>query len=368
MRRKASILWIIIVLTVNLPACTSQSFTQNEMPTGIKLGLNLLIVVDGEAQLKRDGWQDYHSTAFGAEIYPGDLLKPGNDSKIVLLCSDLTTRNVPPGVVSGLTNLCPQPAEPALKLDDSQYGNTRGGSDPLIPYIISPRATGVLDETPILRWNPSPGTIHYTVQIKEGADLIWSTETSNTQLTYPGQPSLKPKVTYLVIIKADNGKTSQDEGVAGLGFHLLADDELQNVQRDADRITILNLTNEAKVYALAQLYAGNGLNAEAIESLEALVNGGSQIPALQRTLGDFYQQINLTLLAETHYRRAVELSDRAVDLEGLSAAQAGLGLAYATLGNPAEAIRWLEEAKTGYKELGDELHVQEMENQLYNLR
>lgn len=372
MKPKALIL-TIMAFALSLSACNAGksttpalTLTLVQTPAAVDSGFNLLVVVKGEVQLKRGEWKDYHSTAFGAVLHRGDLLRPASSAEVVVLCDNLTTWNVPAGIPSGLTNGCPQPPEPVLMSGNSLLPNTRGGNDPLIPYIISPRATKLLSETPTLRWNPSPGSTRYSVQIK-GEVLIWESDVSATQTIYPGKPPLEPGRTYLLIVEADNGKSSQDEDIPGLGFSLLNESDAQEVQDDAEHFAELNLPDKAKAYALAQLYAGDGLMAEAIETLEALVGADSQTAAVYRALGDFYLKIGLSLLAGPHYRRAIELAEVAGDVEGSAEAQAGLGTVYETQGNKDEATRWLDQARAGFEVLGDMKRVSEIEKQLNDL-
>ncbi len=112
--------------------------------------------------------------------------------------------------------------------------------------------------------------------------------------------------------------------------------------------------------ALAHLYRGNDLQAEAIELLEGLVKGGSQTVAVYRLLGDIYQQGGLSRLAKERYLKALELAG-AGNVEGQAAIQAELGEADYALGNEDKAVQWLEKATAGYEALGDESQVQELE-------
>lgn len=331
-------------------------------------GFNLLVVAEGEIQLQRSRWSNFHATTFGTVLERGDLLNVPSGAKASVLCDNLTIWSVPPGPApAGLTNGCPQPPEPALVRGGVTVGNTRGG-DPTVPYIISPRSTKLLDATPILRWNASPGATNYLVQIR-GSDFAWYQENvTTTALEYPGQPSLEPGVTYLLVVEGDNGKSSQDEGRRGLGFTLLDETEAQPIQANADRINELNLSDEAKTLALAQLYAGHDLIAKAMETLETVVADGNEQVAIHQILGDLYAHNALSLLAEQRYLEALELAGGQDNIESIATMQANLGRVYISLGNVDEAIRHLEAALTGYEALGDTETVQEIMELLEALR
>jgi hypothetical protein len=55
-------------------------------------GLNLLVAVEGQVRLKRDGWSDYIPVGFGTLIQYDDLLQV--DGIATVLCGDLTVETV----------------------------------------------------------------------------------------------------------------------------------------------------------------------------------------------------------------------------------------------------------------------------------
>jgi hypothetical protein len=377
------ILWSL-VFSLSLAACDPRPQPSPPPPTTPAAtddpGLNLLIVAEGNVHLKRIVWPAYHPTAFGAVLHRGDLLQVADDAKVTILCDGLTLWTPPTGAPAGLTNGCPQPSDKLLASGAIGIASAnRGGSDPLLPYIISPRQTRLLTPTPTLRWNGVPGATGYTVRVS-GGEVKWqvevdpagvdSTEIGNIELVsliYPG-PSLQPGVTYLLTVEADTGASSQAEDVVGLGFTRLNETEAPRVQAAAEKLAGLKLSHEAQAFALAQLYAGRNLTAEAIETLEALASNGSQAAAVYLTLGDLYRKISLTRLAETRYLMAVELAVAAGDVEGQAAAQAGLGEVYAAIGNFDEATRWLHQAQAEYEALGDSQNASELAERAMELQ
>jgi hypothetical protein len=328
-------------------------------------GLNLIVMADGEVLLLRANWTTSHPTSFGTVLYHGDQLQPTADAKIVVLCEDLTTWTVPSGLRSGLSNGCSQSSEPALVRSGSLIANTRGGTEPLIPFIISPRATKVLDATPVLRWNEVYLAQSYTVRL---SGTNWQETVTGTEITYPGTPPLQAGETYLLIVEADNRKSSKDEGLPGLGFTLLSNEEAQRVRADVETVTKLNLPEEAKAFALAQLYAGHGLYAEAIETLEELNESGTRNANVYRSLGDFYQGIGLLHLAEDAYTNAIGRATETGDIETLAAAQASLGDVYLAQGRKDDAVGQFEGARKGYETLGDTVRASQIAEQLAKLQ
>jgi hypothetical protein len=349
---KRLFLFGLVLLLTSLAACQSGK-QPSAAQDGSRTGINLLISVEGSVQLKRAAWSQYSQTTFGAMLYKGDLIAPASGARVVVLCDGLKKWVVPAGAPVGLANGCPPSKSPVLKSGPSLIQSTRGGNDPFIPYIISPRKTKLLDPNPLLSWNPVAGANLYTVNLTVAGGSIYSEETSETSMAYPGNPPLQPGIDYLLTVTADNAKSSDDEGIIGLGFSLLSPKESKQILDAHNRIFDLKLAPDAETLALANLYQGNGLVAEAAQILEILAANQSQASVVYRRLGDLYLQISLGLLAEKNYRIALDLSQTDGDIEGQAMAQNGLGEANAALGRIDEAKKWFNQALDIYKTLGD---------------
>lgn len=336
------------------------SIQETSQETSISSGLvGWIIEVEGEVLLKRKGWSNYQSTTVGAELYPGDLLQPEPRARVLVQCANgKTIWHVPDGMVSGATNGCP-PQTVFVPRPRGDIIPPRGGINPLIPYIISPRRTLVLNPLPTLTWNAVPGASRYIVSLLADEDVIWQTDLRETFVAYSGEPPLESDVDYLLMIEADTGASSHEEELPNLGFGLLGEHEQERVCEDVEQLVNLDLAQEAKSLALVHLYRGYDLKAEAIATLEALVNQGSQTAAVYRTQGDLYLEIGLNLLAESRYLRANELA--AADVEGQALAAASLGKVYEAIANRQEAIRWLTQARNRYQVLGDTQRLGELE-------
>jgi hypothetical protein len=358
-----SLLVLLLLTSCNFPGLAK---TTPSSSSSASSGLNLLVLVSGDVQLKRAAWSSYTPTSLGARLYAGDQIRPAKGASAVVLCEGLTQWTVPTGAPAGLNNGCPPSSQPVLKRGASRIGGTRGGSDPLIPYILSPRKTRLLNPTPTLRWNPVSGATSYTVQLTTDK-VVWEATTSDISLVYPGTPALKPGASYLLSVQADSGKKSQDEGAAGLSFSLLTPDEARPVQQAVKTLAALNLSGEAQALALAQIYEGYNLMADAIEILTAQADQGTQVAAIYRMLGDLYLQSGANLQAQQSYQQAVQLAQAAGDIESQAAAQAGLGEADAVLGLHDEAAAAFQEALDNYTQLGDQPQIDALADRLKDL-
>ena len=271
-----------------------------------------IIEAKGEVLLKRKHWSDYRLTTVGAELYPGDLLQPVSGARVLVQCANgKTIWSVPAGMISGATNGCPPQAVP-ISRTRGDIAPLRSTISPLIPYIISPRCTKLFNALPMLRWNAVPGASRYRVSLMaDEEDVLWQTQVEETEVVYSGESSLESGVDYLLMVEADTGASSLEDESPDLGFSLLDENEATIVREAVEQLVKLDLADETKSFALANLYRVHDLKAEAIATLEALVKRGSQTAAFYRTLGDLYLEVGLNALAQTHYMRASQLAAEA---------------------------------------------------------
>ena len=318
----------------------------------------LIVGVQGDAAVKRAGWRDYAPALFGAPLRRGDLLRLGSAGSATVACADLKLATVEGGV-SGYP--CQTAPKTPLVYEGTLLNPTRGdGGSGDTPLVISPRKTKLLNPRPVLRWQPVPGAKTYKVSL-QGAN--WATEVSGaSELPYPDSaPALQPGVTYRLVVMAGDRSSSEEPG-AGLGFSVLGAEEAKAVKEAEAKIRALGLAETATALLIANVYATNGLYAEAIEGLERL--RGTQEPAVLRLLGDLYISTGLNRLAEERYAAALARSEALNDIEGQAQAQHALGRIYEALGNPAEARRHLSDALALYDRLGEAKKAAEAKAQL----
>jgi len=316
-------------------------------PAGGGTESGLIVGVQGDAAVKRAGWRDYAPALFGAPLRRGDLLRLGSAGSATVACADLKLATVEGGV-SGYP--CQTAPRTPLVYEGTLLNPTRGdnGSGDT-PLVISPRKTKLLNPRPVLRWQPMPGAKSYKLSLR---GTNWTAEMSGaSELPYPDSaPALQPGVTYRLVVTAGDRSSSEEPG-AGLGFSVLGAAEAKAVKEAEAKIRALSLTETATALLIANVYATNGLYAEAVEGLERLP--GPQEPAVLRLLGDLYISTGLNRLAEERYTTALARSEALSDVEGMAQAQHALGRIYKALGNPAEARRHLSDALALYDRLGD---------------
>ena len=316
----------------------------------------IIVALDGQAVVKRSGWSAYAPALFGMVVRPGDLVRVTGAGRLTLACADLQLAMVEGGP-SGLP-CAPSPAQMTFVYDEVTVNITRGGIPEL--QVISPRKTNVLDPHPRLRWTAVPGVASYHVAVQ---GVEWGLDVGpQTEFVYPADaPALEAGKTYKLVITAGS-RTSEDETVPGLGFSLLANAQADLVRAAEKKIRALKLDGAPTRLLIANLYAGHGLYAEALQQLDGLP--GRPEPAVGRMLADIYLQVGLTQLAERQYLSALALSEQEGDIEGQAMTQKALGDIYRqTLSNPDEAVKRWQQSLDLYERLGDSQMIEQIKKE-----
>ncbi len=323
------------------------------------VAIHTIFEIKGKVIVDKEQWKNPQPASVGLTLNGTDKLEVAANSLVKIYCSNKTTWTVQPGNYK-ISDGCPS-VNGVIHLTNSNNDTLRNDGKTedylaTLPYVITPRDSYILTDTPLLRWNTVEGATNYTVNI-DGVN--WERETNKTEINYSGEPPLKQRRRYRITIETDNGKLSKDDAV--VGFTLL-DEPTKNIVLEAKKaIEEQGFSSEEKGLILAQLYRGYELYAEAIEVLEKLVKQDSQIVAVYQLLGDTYLETRLPHFAKKPYEKALKLARETENLSITANIQKGLGESYYSLGNTDEAIQWLEKAKTSYEELGDSSQVQELD-------
>ncbi|MFV9506924.1 MAG: hypothetical protein AB4911_20425 [Oscillochloridaceae bacterium umkhey_bin13] len=337
-----------------VPAVRSDPVANPEpVPPTAPLGgpRHLVVALDGVLLLQRAPWPAPLAIGFGTPLAAGDLVTLESGSA-TLVCSDLTVAVVPVGATLRLeTDLCPMRGSPRISLPDGQITAMRGRNN-AIPYIVSPRFTGVRDDLPLLRWNDT-GAPPYTVQVVNDDEEWTRTGITGPSTPYDGQPSLVSGQFYTVIVTDSLGRSSEEELVRGLGFWRIDPAEVAAITAAEDLLMAAKLPPAGAAYARAWLLAGYGLRAEAIAELDALNSVGPDQAAVAIVLGDLYRQLALTLLAEAAYTQARDVAQASDNVLMWATAEAGLGEMLVQLNELDQAMTILAAARERFLTLGD---------------
>jgi len=349
--------WIILgvlLVTLAVPA-----FSQTSAP------VHLLVV--GQIELKRPEWLKFQLAGPVKKLGLDDLVR-AQQPGAKILCANQRKRPIP-NKNTPVREICLQGEPQMIKSGRSRVGLPRGGTDPLIPYIISPRRTLLLDDKPLIRWNAVPNATHYTVRLRGPSGVIWQTEVRQTEVRYPGTLALQPLVGYALIVQTDTGVSSTEEGLPGLGFELMAPNEAKRIKAEVEQLTQEELTDEARVLALANLYNGEGLTLAAIEVLQQAIANGTRKTAVYSLLGELYREVRLNLYAKDSYLKAIDLAKIGGDLEAQAEAQSALGEIYVVLKDRTAAVKTFSKARLAYVALegNESAHARKILEQIATL-
>ena len=202
-----------------------------------------------------------------------------------------------------------------------------GGDNPAIPYLLEPRATTVAGAAVPVRWHPVAGVSGYQVWLVRPRDrrLLWGQRLSHaTQTLLPADLGLVPGESYLVVIEADDGSSSQLDGAADqLSFRMATTAERDRLSRQLAALPKGRLDPEAALLLQADVLRSNGFLAAAVSMLEeGMRRQRLSLPVLL-DLGHLYSSVGLNDLATQTYRLAATLATSAGDADGLAEAQIG---------------------------------------------
>ena len=303
-----------------------------------------------------------------------------------IICPDHTNKPVTAGVPSGIKTICPIWEVRIAKAP--QALGVLGGIDASIPYLISPRHSLILSNTPTFRWNAVADATEYTVELRSSNNVIWKTQVKDTQIVYSGNPPLESGVFYSLNIQANTGQSSQQDGASNLEFIILRPAQAQIIKAEATKIEQEELSPLVKGLLLAELYSNYilpasslsaynltpatarsyNLTVEAISTLENLTKQQENSPLVYRLLGELYWQSGLAQIATQNYLKAIELANSPEFLEEKTLAQFGLAEVYAATDDVKQAALWYQQAKKGYIDLGDTRRANFLERRLEDLK
>jgi hypothetical protein len=325
---------------------------------------------NGQVILKREGWSDYRQIReVGYMLQSRDTLKSagGVIVEVQIACSngDVEQVRLSPIVPSNVViDVCKRRFPPRPKR--AEIIHRPGGSNPEIPYTLMPRMTYLLDERPTFRWNQVAGATSYTVYLLgPGGFVEWQTQTSSNEVVYPEDADpLQWGIKYLLVVETDNDRSSVEGAGGNLGFELFREDRVELVRQKADNIAEQDLSEEGEALALAELYSRRYLIADAIRTLEALVEQGNQNPLVYSMLGGLYAEAGLNLRAEERYQKAIALFKPLQSRDELAQARVNLAVVKSMLGKEDEAKELIEQAKVGDPAFDNPQGVEDLEQML----
>jgi hypothetical protein len=325
---------------------------------------NLLVQAAGRVEVWRQGSTRFVPVGFGAELQPGDTLRPlGGDAAV--FCGDETLWDgspllLPTGDEYGVPCLEGRPPRPAP--DISPLRGEATVDTGAIPYVLSPRSGWVWDGRPRLRWHALSGVQVYSVTLVsddgqgrptlaiEAPPPSPQENGDSVECAYPGAwPALRADASYRLIVEGD-GQRSDAAGALGQGFSRLDAEQAAQLDRQEAHLRQRPITGPAVTLLLTELYLGHGLRSEAVDLLLAAPDG-EQVAAIQSELGETYLAMGLFAEAQAALEQALVLAQEDGLPEAEAAAHYGLGLAACGQWDAAAAREQWQKAETQYQAL-----------------
>ncbi|MEO0825003.1 MAG: hypothetical protein AAFY67_05005 [Cyanobacteria bacterium J06642_9] len=311
----------------------------------------VLVIRRGQVSVKRDGRSNFRRFRNGARLSSADLIRTTRNTTALLNCPGRSTLTpIPAGSTRSVNSLCSQGRytyRPGVELE---VGDLRGGSDPTIPFIITPRSGAITSPQPMIRWNAVPEASRYTVRLEvrerrsqpEPDAVLWQVETAQTAIDYPGNPPLQPRLFYTVVVEANMGQSSRDEAVEAQSFVARPGGDIQT---QLDEVDALDLPPAIATQEKADIYIAAGLIPEAITVLQGIIDAEMVTAAVYQQLGDLYLASGLRLPAEAAYWHTIETAEFYADLEDWMLAHIGLAILYSETEETDSAIQSLRRAE-----------------------
>lgn len=248
-------------------------------------------------------------------------------------------------------------------------GDNLAWNDPTIPYIISPRRTYLLSDKIVIRWNPVANAKRYIVRIQgEGSSQTFTVgdgqQPAPAQLVNPNL-NLKSGVYYLITVESDTGQFSQQEDRSELGFWLLDQKQVAAIQQSLNQVNQQEQTDIEKQLARIKIYRQHQLYAEAIATLEPLVQQNPPSAIFDQTLAELYIDVQLPSLAIPTYERAIANSQ---DPQQQADLLTDLGDLYTALREKEKAQQSFQAALTRYQSVGSNERLSELQRKLQTLK
>ncbi|MEM9906186.1 MAG: tetratricopeptide repeat protein [Cyanobacteria bacterium P01_D01_bin.44] len=261
------------------------------------------------------------------------------------------------------------------RVGGKRTGYLRGGNDPSVPYVISPRNTWVGEDRPApIRWNPVEGSRRYTVRLWQWPyerDLpnlmLWETVVEGTnEVAFP-DIALALGAYYSIEVVTEHGVSSNlDEGAYHAGFQQLSAEDYEGLRSHLAQVNTENASAPAEAAALAQagVYFLDELYAEALQILEPLTLSPTASDLVYIALGDIYHETGLNQLTMEAYGQALDIATANDDTLSKATVQVKLADVYVTLGDFDQARQLLTQARQAYSQIGAQLEISILERRI----
>jgi hypothetical protein len=177
---------------------------------------------------------------------------------------------------------------------DPPNGGPRPTYDANAPYIIAPRNSNLLDQTPRFQWTRVQDVESYVVSLESGSrGVFWQTEVEGTEVVYDGAP-LEAETDYTLKVKARSNDADRADSTESTTFYTISDTDRVTVETELHRLEMTTDPNDRGTLLESQveLLSEYALIGDAINLLDLeLINNPDSLDAVC-LLDDLFEQAN----------------------------------------------------------------------------
>ncbi|PIQ62460.1 MAG: hypothetical protein COV99_05750 [Bacteroidetes bacterium CG12_big_fil_rev_8_21_14_0_65_60_17] len=292
----------------------------------------LMTDIKGTVEVARAGEATFKPADWGSQLFEGDQVRTGADSKTALLFANGNMVSLDGGstmTISATTTDAPSLSGPVREVggdllaaasdlalhragegEIAVLGGLRSGGGTSALRTLAPVNTRIAVNAPTFSWSATDDFDSYRVTVSTSNGEVFSGDTDGTSWTWPAHaPELTAGTTYFWRVEADNMLDTVASPLAS--FVLLPTDERRAVEHslaDIENLFSGGTDNQAD-YLLGSVYVKHGLLADAISIFSGIAERNPQSAAAHRILGSLYADAGMKDEAIQSLQRAVAASE-----------------------------------------------------------
>lgn len=240
----------------------------------------------------------------------GDVIRTGDGGEAVIFQAYSPVMRLRPSQSHTIAQLSPPPPEGSVRpeafvklkrlyLDARQRKEvlspaTMGGPDDAILTLVEPRGSAVLERRPKFAWTRVSGATSYVVTVYNRAEeAIWTANTSETSVSYPGdRPPLTPgEYKWEVVARVGERITGNQALYDATAFTLVSEESAARINADLTKAQAAGEGAASLLYISALIEHRRFPQAAA--ELKRALEGAPQDQALWEMLMETYWEMKL---------------------------------------------------------------------------
>ncbi len=276
------------ILVIVCMALLSVMWTAQAQDSGGE-ALHIVMSVEGNAFISRysapGNLSDETVLTAGSFVSSQDIIEAGPGSRTVILCANRVTDEISNDLRA--PNCAANVSDALVTFDNVEiYGQQRAALDDIV-YVLSPRHSMIMTETPRLEWTPSENADSYEVILYNMLDnsIVWQRAgVQQSYLNYPEDEEPLPAVDvaekpiryqFVVTPVLDGQELRNFDPLRPEGFCIVSARHRPETERAIAEFTTMELDpgvpEEARSFNLAVYYHGHRLYSDALDELMSIL-------------------------------------------------------------------------------------------------